>query len=255
MRLRTWVRLLVVFLLVAWQAGFEELAAQVRYPTRPGEREFILDEAGLIDSADREQIRSACDKLLTEARIPIVVVTIKSLAGYGAQGLSIEAYARSLFDTWGIGSREYNYGILLLVSVDERKARIELGESWAHSRDADAKKIMDGIIIPNFMAGKFSGGILKGVEALDALARGREVKTPGAWWKPLVILGLLALGVGAGISLIVSGRKGWGWVLLAAIFAIVVAILVGIFRGRGESYSGGSFGGGSGGGGGATGSW
>ena len=238
--------------------GGNQLAAQVRYPMRPGDREFIRDEAGLIESADQERIRAACDKLLTEERVPIVVVTIKSLADYGAQGLSIDAYARSLFDTWGIGSQGYNYGVLLLVSVADRKARIELGESWAHTRDADAKRIMDGIIVPNFKAQRFSTGITQGVQALDSLARGLVVSIPRPWWQPVLVLGLIGLGIGVAISLIRNGHSGWGWGLLAAIGVIVVGGLVGILTAdssRKGGYSGGSFGGGTGGGGGATGSW
>lgn len=233
------------------------LAAQVRYPPQPGPREFILDEAGLINEGDQEQLRAVCDKLLTEERVPIIIVTIKSLANYGARGLTIDAYARSLFDTWGIGLGEYNYGILLLISQEDRKARIEMGESWAHARDADAQRIMDGIIIPNFKAGNFSSGILEGVRALDNLARDLKVSVPRPWWKTLVFFGLIALGIGAGISLIRSGHKGWGWALLALIGGVLVAMLVGMFTGKGSSgsYSGSSFGGGRGGGGGATGSW
>jgi len=245
--------------LIIGGAGGGRLAAQVRYPERPGGREFIRDEAGLIDSADKEQIRAACDKLLTEERVPIIVVTIKSLAEYGAHGLSIDAYARSLFDTWGIGSEGYDYGVLLLVSVADRKARIELGESWAHTRDADAKRIMDGIIVPNFKAQRFSAGITQGVQALDTLARGLVVSIPRPWWQPPLFLGLFALGIGIAVSLIRSGRTGWGWGLLAALAVIGVGALVGMFTSSGSSggrqYKGSSFGGGHGGGGGATGSW
>lgn len=245
--------------LIIGVAGGARLAAQVRYPMRPGDREFIRDEAGLIETADQEKIRAACDKLLTEERVPIIVVTIKSLADYGAHGLSIDAYARSLFDAWGIGSEGYNYGVLLLVSVADRKARIELGESWAHTRDADAKRIMDGIIVPNFKAQRFSAGITQGVQALDTLARGLVVSVPRPWWQPPLFLGLLALGIGVAISLIRSGHSGWGWGLLAAIGVIVVGGLVGMFTRSGSSsgrgYQGSSFGGGHGGGGGATGSW
>lgn len=44
--------------------------------------------------------------------------------------LSVEQYARQLFDHWGPGFKDRNYGILLLVSVGDRKARIELGAGW-----------------------------------------------------------------------------------------------------------------------------
>jgi uncharacterized protein len=229
--------------------GTRQLAAQVRFPTRPAH--FIADEAGLINESDQQRIRAICENLLKEQGIPIMVVTLRSLSDYGARGITIEGYARSLFDTWGIGSQTRNYGILLLVSIRDRKARIELGAGWAHANDADAERIMQEIIIPNFKAGNFSAGILQGVQALDSLARGMGVKIPRPWWQPVLILGLLALGIGTSISLIRSGRKGWGWGLLAFLAAVVVGIFYAAFRGRGGS----TYGGGSGGGGGATGSW
>lgn len=238
-------------LAAVWLASAVPLAAQVRYPTRPAN--FVLDEADLITEPDQEQVRTICEKLLKDEQIPIVVVTLKALADYGAQGLTIDAYARSLFDTWGIGSQTRNYGILVLISKGDRKARIELGEAWAHARDADAERIMNGIIIPNFKSGQFSTGILQGVQGLDSLARGMAVNIPKPWWQPLVFFGLIALGVGAAISLIRSGRTGWGWALLALIGAMLVGFL--FFAFRRSSSSGSAYGGGSGGGGGATGSW
>src|SRR5690606_15610176 len=91
------------------------------YPARIGERAFILDEAGMLDSADVEAIRTLCDALLTERKIPIVVVTIPSLAHYGAADWSIERYTHNLFDEWGIGYPDHNYGVLLLIAEADRK--------------------------------------------------------------------------------------------------------------------------------------
>lgn len=238
-----------VCLLALGLAATASLMAQT-FPQRPGPRDFIVDEANLIAPQDRAEIKGICDRLLTEHRIPIVVVTINSLARYDAS--DIEAYTRAVFDRWGIGYKDYNFGILLLVSAGDRKARIELGADYMHRKDETATMIMQEIIIPNFKRGNYSEGILQGVRALDTMARGLPVKTPQPWWKPWVALGLLFLGVGVAISLIRSGNKGWGWALLAVIFAIVVGVLISAARG---GSGGGSFGGGGGGGGGATGSW
>jgi uncharacterized protein len=219
------------------------------FPTQPGPRDFILDEANLINPQDGQQVKALCDQLLSEERIPIVVVTIPSLAAYDAA--DIENYARALFDNWGIGSRRRNLGILLLVSLGDRKARIELGAEWAHAQDETARMVMEKIIIPNFKKGDYSTGILQGVQALETMARGQTVKVPRPWYQPWLTLGLFALGIVVAISLIRNGKKGWGWALLAVLFAILVFVLVAAARSGG----GGSFGGGSGGGGGATGSW
>ena len=143
---------------------------------RPGDREFVLDTANMISDAEEQKIKQLADKLLTDKAAPIIVVTIESMAQHGGAGLRIETFARLLFDQWGIGpaklgDTQWNYGILLLVSQQDRKARIELGAGWKREKDAVAQKIMDSIIIPRFKSGNFSGGIVAGVEGLDKMAR------------------------------------------------------------------------------------
>jgi len=216
------------------------------FPTRPMEGEFIIDEANLIQQSDRDLIKLIDAALLKERGNPIIVVTIPSLARYGAS--DIDSYALGMFNAWGIGSRTESKGILLVVALEDRKARIELGEGYAHTQDAVAAGIMEEVIIPRFKNQEYSAGIREGVQALDKLARGMPVKT-APWWHGALLVGLIVLGVGAAISLIRSGRSGWGWALLALIFFFVVGMfLMGL--GKGTSY-----GGGRGGGGGATGSW
>lgn len=223
--------------------------ADVTFPERIGQREFILDEADLISDADEQTIRTICDTLLTERQIPIIVVTIDSLADYGARHMTIEQYAFDLFNEWEIGFADYNYGILLLVARNDRKARIELGADWGREHDGAAQKVMDRLIIANFKKSEFSTGILQGVEGLDNMARGEDI--PGS---PVTD----ALRQGGGlIQEIINGFS------MACLFwlAVPAIILMNIFgrgfggTGGGGGFSGGSFGGGFSGGGGATGSW
>jgi uncharacterized membrane protein YgcG len=145
-----------VCLLALLLAAAPSLLSQT-FPPRPGQRDFILDEASLIHSEDAQQIKTLCERLLSEEKIPIIVVTIPSLAKYDAS--DIESYARALFDNWGIGSQTHNYGVLLLVSLGDRKARIELGSAWAGAKDDTARMIMDDILIPNFKKSNYSAGI------------------------------------------------------------------------------------------------
>jgi len=223
------------------------------FPDKPSKKHFYLDEARLIDPADGAEIDRIAAKLLREEQVPIIVVTIPSLATYGAEGWSIERYATELFNHWGIGRQNRNYGILLLISQGDRRARIELGGAWGSSHNATAYDIMDKLIIPAFKKGQYSRGIVDGVRGLDAMARDLQLPKPkGSWWRLLVFVGLFVLGVGVAISLIKSGRKGWGWALLAALGVILFFVIRAAMSASG---SGGAFGGGSSGGGGATGSW
>jgi uncharacterized protein len=231
--------------------------AEITYPSKPPEGTFIVDEAHLLTTADRQEINTLSGTLLREQGVPIFVVTIPSLAQYGAGGLAIEAYAMSLFNTWGIGTPQRNYGILLLVSAGDRRARIELGADWSNRKDADAQRIMEGTVIPEFRRGNYSAGMLGGVRALDAMARGQAIPMPKPpWWTVpqaiAVVVGMIALIV----SLFRSGRKGWGWALIAALAVLLFFMLRSAAASRGRGGFGGSgFGGGFSGGGGATGSW
>jgi uncharacterized protein len=230
----------------------------------PGDREFIRDLAGLLDSGSEEHIRKLCDSLLTDKVTPIIVITIESMAKHGGEDMRIETFATLLFDQWGIGhatlgKQEWNTGILLLVSRDDRKARIELGGGWGRREDALCQQIMDEHIIFHFKQGRFSEGIVAGVEALDKMGRMLELPTrPRPWWHYALVVGFIGLVIFTIVSLVRRGASGWAWIFWGVVFAIVGTILYQMITSRGNGgggFSGGSFGGGSSGGGGATGSW
>jgi len=228
-------------------------AGAATFPNKPPREHFYVDQAGLLKEPDASAIDSVAGALLSEEKIPLLVVTIPSLVSFQASSMSIESYAQALFDKWGIGSKNRNYGILLLVSVGDRKARIELGAGWGRDHDGDAAYIMDRILVPAFKKGDYSGGIRDGANALDKMARGLALPKPKTpWWIiPLFMLGIAAV-IGVIVSLFKSGRSGWGWALIAGLGVLIFFILRSAASSRG---SGGSFGGGFSGGGGASGSW
>lgn len=230
----------------------------------PGDREFVRDLAGMIDEPTKKQIQEICDKLLTDKATPIIVVTIDSMAKYGGADMRIETFATILFNQWQIGhaklnDQDWNTGILLLVSKDDRKARIELGAGWGREDDAKCREIMDDYIIPHFKQGQFSQGILAGVEALDKMARKLEMPAkPQSAWSYVIIAVVIGLAIFTIVSLIRRGSSGWAWLFWGVIFAVIGTILYQMLTNRGGGgggFSGGSFGGGFSGGGGATGSW
>jgi len=246
-------------LLLGLYAPLDALA--VDYPNKPTPGVFVIDNANMISQADEDLINSISLNLRNQKSIPIVVVSIESLAKYDADNLSIEAYARALFDHWEIGRTQYNYGMLLLVSQNDRSARIELGADWAGAGNESAKHIMDKVIIRRFRLDKFSEGIREGVIGMDAMARGSAL--PSAFlpkWVAALIYFIAAIAICffgfLGVSLIKSGRKGWGWTALGFAVAFLLFLLKAMSNSSNGGYSNGGFsGGGSSGGGGASGSW
>ena len=209
------IRTVVLSLLLAIAAPWPALAQSVSIE-RPGEREFIVDLAEMIDPAAEEKVREACNKLLSETMAPLIVVTIGSMAEHGGGGLRIETFGMLLFNQWGIGHESIrgtplNHGILLLVSAGDRKARIELGAGWGRDHDHLAKRIMDEQIVPRFKEGDYSGGIVAGVQALDKMARGFKIPGPRRpWWHYALIVGVVALGIWSFVSLLEEGGERLG---------------------------------------------
>lgn len=228
-------------------------ALAVEFPDQPPNTDFFVDRAELLDEAARAAVNETAAALLREEKIPLFVVTIPSLSAYQASGMSIERYAGQLFDHWGIGSQERNYGMLLLVSVGDRKARIELGAAFGHEYDVQSADIMQSLIVPAFKRGDFALGITDGARGLDAMARGLQLPQPTRpWWVlPAMILGAIFIGF-AIYNLFRTGRSGWAWALIAGLAVALFFLLRASAQAGG---SGGGFGGGSSGGGGATGSW
>jgi len=221
----------------------------------------------MIEGEDFMEIREIVEQTLNETAIPIVVVTISRLSHYNASGLTIEKYARQLFDEWGIGHKSVrvggkevprNLGVLLLISEGDRKARIELGADWGHDKDLACDHIMQDFIVASFKRGEFSKGILAGVEALSAMVREKELPSaPRPTWHYILVVVFIGLGIFTVVSLIRRGSSGWAWLFWGLVFSIVGFLLYQMLtsrRGVG-GFGGGSFGGGFSGGGGATGSW
>jgi uncharacterized protein len=240
--------------LVILVAALATLAPAQTFPKMPAAG-FCVDQAALLAPDHQAQVDAMATALLAEQRIPIYVVTIPSLAEFQAAGSSVEVYAQALFDTWRIGFEDRNRGMLLLVSVGERRARIEFGKDWAHRHDLEARAVMDDLIVPRFKTGDFSLGILEGVRGMDAMARGLELPSPAEprW----LVYGRWTFGIAAALlalSLLRSGRRGHGWMVVAGAIAVYWAVSRFLSSGAGSSDSDGDSGGSSGGGG-ASGSW
>jgi uncharacterized protein len=75
------------------------------------------------------------------------------------QGATPKEYATELFNRWGVGKREADNGVLLLVSLGDRRVEIETGYGMeAILPDAVAGEILDTAVVPRFRAGDIPGG-------------------------------------------------------------------------------------------------
>lgn len=250
---RPMLRLLILGLVFFLSADLSA-KAEVRFPEPPPENTFFLDAANLLSRAEEQELNTVAFALMYDEKVPMIFVTVPSLAAYGSAEFGIEHYAGALFDHWGIGSQARNYGILVLVAKADRRARIEFGAAYRNRHNQDAEYIMQNLMIPAFKRGAFGSGLIEAAYGLDNLARGLELpkaEMPLFLVAPLVLIALVALGLLIQ-NLFKTGRTGWAWVVLAFIGIALFFILRTLLSGRG---GGGAFGGGSSGGGGASGGW
>jgi uncharacterized protein len=263
-------RLLVLFCLMfafACAAAAEDI--KKIHPTG-----YVTDLAGAIQPDTKARLEALCTELEQKTGAQMAIVTVHSL-----EGQSIENYAVDLYKQLGVGSKKDNRGVLLLVSPDERKYRIEVGYGLEpvinDARAGDTGRAM----VPLLRSGDFSSAIeVAAWQLAKYIADERGVTLSGqppvrqvrqhdgrsgggipAW----VIVGIFLFiwflrGLGG------SGRGGGGWWIWP---------LLGLLNsgggggGRGGGWGGGGFGGsgggggfggfggGSSGGGGASGSW
>ena len=245
--LRNYYKIVKLCCLMVFTSFFVHQAiAAANYPSLPGKGNFVVDTAHVINEQDLKKINAISNKLWSEKQIPIVVVTIDSLVSMNSYD-SIENYTNALFNHWQLGKKNINFGVLLLLSINDRKSRIEFGAAWDHRYDNEAMDITQDYLVPNFRRGDYSKGMMAGVQALNNLTRGLalpEIKNPW-WFFPLMIAVVIGI-IATIVSLFRSGRSGWGWA-----FIVFIGIALWWMMRNAGSISGG----GSGGGGGATGSW
>lgn len=124
----------------------------------------VVDAANILPPADEAAIDAKLAAFEKETGRQFVVATIPNLEGY-----PIEDYGYRLGRSWGIGSKDKDDGVLLIVAPAERKLRIEVGYGLEpYLTDAYSSVIVNTQIVPRFKAGDMVGGITAGVDATIA---------------------------------------------------------------------------------------
>ena len=232
-------------------------------PPRPDPPRLVNDLAHLMQPAEADALERKLVAYNDSTSSQITVVTVPTL-----DGDDIADYAQKLYESWGIGRKGKNNGILILVAQQEHRARIQTGYGLEGAvPDAIAKRIISNTLVPAFKQNQYYAGLDRATDQLIALAKGEYQADPAdarpqgrgngsgsgiPFWLIIAVLVLLFAMMrsrGGG------GRGGRGGGFIAPL------IFGGGFGGGGFGGGGGGgggfggFGGGSSGGGGASGSW
>lgn len=215
----------------------------------PTDRFFVNDFANVLSAEAEDAIYAAGVQLYEKTGAQVVAVTVSSL-----EGEDIRDAGYSLAQSWQIGEKDKDTGILLLLAVEDRQITVEVGSGLEGAiTDMKAGRILDQYATPKFKEDDYSGGML---DAYDSLVNEVYIEfgqEPDASYTP--------------IDDIVHENDDGGWVFLeiGVILIVLLAVFFGarhrggrggppiiFFGGRGGGFGGGFRGGGgfSGGGGG-----
>ena len=193
----------------------------------------VNDLAGIVPPPLRERLETKLADLERRTGAQVAVLTVDSL-----EGDSIEDYAVRVFQTWKLGRKEVNDGVLFVVARQERRMRIEVGYGLEDRlTDARSRQILDDIVRPHFRAGNFGAGIEAGVDAIAAVIEGAPLPAPrrdparqiGSVVGILIfsLMFLVVIGTFSVLALLTPGSAGWFlYLFLTPFYAIFPSIVL-----------------------------
>ena len=184
------------------------LSAQYTIPEKPKVLYPVYDEAGLLSSEEKELLNQKLIKFEDSTSTEIEVVIIPS-----TKGEDINFLATRFGQTWGIGKKGVDNGVVFLIATKDRQISIQQGRAVEKYLTASvAGQIIDYLIIPKFKQGKWYEGIDEGVNALMEATQGKfkpqKKKEEGDF--AMVAVLIIVVFIVIMIILIKYGNKGGG---------------------------------------------
>lgn len=231
-------------------------------PEKPADHSqtFVYDYIKLFDQQQYNDMAVKLKNYADETSTQIVVAVISS-----TQGEEIKFLAAQWLHKWGLGQKDKDNGVLLLLAKDDRRVAISSGYGTEHLlTDAMSRRVIERDMIPSFKQDHYYEGIYKALDSIFLILKGEFTADPkdeqGGMPVGLIIFLVIFFFVlmvmlinlskhGGGGSGFGGGRRTGSDIADAIVFSNA-----GRSWGSGGSFGGG-FGGGSGGGGGASGGW
>ncbi|HNS54391.1 MAG TPA: TPM domain-containing protein [Syntrophales bacterium] len=163
---------LLLMLVLALPAGPLDAADPV-FPRPVG---AVNDFAGVIPAGERESMENLAREVLQKTGTAVVVVTVPTVGDRSA-----DDYATRLYESWGIGRRGEDKGVLILLALKERRVRIETGYGVEGILpDGVVGEILRLHVIPHLKQGDYGKGLSNAMTAVaDVIARQAGVTLTG----------------------------------------------------------------------------
>lgn len=149
--------------------------ARADHPAPTG---FVVDTTGVLSLPMKARVEAELRDYARRTTNQVAVAIVQSL-----DGETVEDYARELFNEWGIGTKAKNNGVLLLIALDDRADRVQVGYGLeAVLTDEAAQGVLDDVVTPAAAEENWSGAVLGGERAIRAALhdpRAKAAVAPG----------------------------------------------------------------------------
>ncbi|OON71105.1 hypothetical protein B0919_03705 [Hymenobacter sp. CRA2] len=150
-----------MWLLVGWSPALRAAPAD-ELPSRPKPFRFVNDQASLLSAADAQTLEKGLRQYAAKAGLQIVVVTVPSLGGR-----DVADYARQLGTAWGVGQRDKDNGLVLLIAAQEHQVSIQAGSGLRQQiTPALTSSVISQQLAPSFKQGNYFAGLRAGLNKL-----------------------------------------------------------------------------------------
>ena len=196
---------------------------------------FVSDYAGILNQEESQKIETKISSFEKQTSNEIAVVILKSL-----EGEDIADVAQQFFEKWGIGKKDKNNGVLLLISLGDRKTRIQTGYGVEGLlTDIATSHIQSDLIAPAFRSGKYGYGIEIAIDKIILLLNGTnpdssftKPQTPLFLQKIInnfqLVLFILFIVFQILVSLLAKTKSWWLGGVLGGFFAFILIFVFSI---------------------------
>ena len=155
----------IIFILIAFFLLIPSSGSPVEIPRLQG---YVNDYGNMISPAVQADLTAKLKSFEASDSTQIVILTIPSL-----KGEPIEDYSIKVAEAWKVGQAGKDNGIIVTVSKEDRKMRIEVGRGLEGKlTDLTAGRIIDQVMRPRFKEGDYDAGFAATVSALIDATRG-----------------------------------------------------------------------------------
>lgn len=132
---------------------------------------FVTNPDGILSAEAVKTLDSLCYSLRTRGIAQVAIVAVKEIEPNDPL-----AFAMELFERWGVGNKERDNGLGILLVEDLREIRFVTGYGIESALpDIMCTRIQRNYMLPHFREGDYSTGMVEGLRAVDSLLTGGEL--------------------------------------------------------------------------------